>query len=148
MAAVPKSLPKERAILHTRSCQMHNVEVLAIITLPALAWRRRRHKLSLLWDLLHGGCPPSPRSQVSSPVSPRCSLSLNPLTLSLPSCRTSHRLKSFRPSSVALFNSLPISVVCCPSKGSFLQAVHKFFLPDEFSYGLFYVSTFSNNFFP
>ena len=46
-------------------------------------------------------------SQVPSPVSSRCSYSFrNPLTLSLPSCRTSRRLKSFLPSSVALFNSL------------------------------------------
>ena len=69
-------------------------------------------QMSLLWDLLRGGGPPSLRHQVPSPVSSRCSYSfLNPLTPSLPSCRTARRLKSFLPSSVALFNSLPISVV-------------------------------------
>ena len=74
------------------------------------------------------------RSQVPSPVSSRCSYFFrNPLTLSLPSCRTSRRLKYFLHSSVALFNSLPTSVVCC---FSFLQVVDKFFLPDKFSFGL------------
>ena len=126
-----------RAMLHVHRRQMHNVDVLATIGWPTLAWCRRRQKLSSLWDLLHGGGPPSLRSQVPSPVSSRCSYSFrNPLTLSLPSCRTSRRLKSFLPSSVALFNSLPMSVVCCSSKRSFLKAVDKFFLPDKFSYGL------------
>ena len=117
-----------RAILHVRHRQTH-VDVLATIGWPTLAWHHRHQKLFLLWDLLHGGVPPSLRSQVPSPVSSCCSYSFrNPLTLSLPSCRTSRRLKSFLPSSVALFNSLPISVVCCSSKRSFLQAVDKFFL--------------------
>ena len=112
-----------RAILHVRRHQTHNVDVLATIGWPTLAWRRRRQKLSLLWDLLHGGGPPSLRSQVPSPVSSRCSNSFrNPLTLSLPSCRTSRRLKSFLPSSVALFNSLPISVVCCSSVQALISA--------------------------
>ena len=138
-----------RAILHVRRRQTHNVDVLATICWPTLAWRCRRQKLSSLWDLLHGGGPPSLHSQVPSPVSSRCSYSFrNPLTLSLPSCRTSRRWKSFLPSSVALFNSLPISVVCCSSMRSFLLAVDKFFLPDKFSYGLSLVSTFSYTFFP
>ena len=43
-----------RAILHVRRRQTHNVDVLATIGWPlaTLAWRRRRQKLSLLWDLL------------------------------------------------------------------------------------------------
>ena len=79
-----------------------------------------------------------------------CSYSFpSPLMPSLPSCRTSRLLKSFLPSSVALFNSLPISVVCCSSKRSFLQAVDKFFLPDMFSRRFYYWSQlFSHTFFP
>ena len=45
-------------------------------------------------------------------------------------------LKSFLPSSVALFNSLPISVVSCSSKRSFCKLLISYFLPDKFSYGL------------
>ena len=138
-----------RPILHVHRRQMHNIDVLATTGWPTLAWRRRHQKLSLLWDLLHGGGPPFLCSQVPSPVSSRCSYSFrNPLTLSLPSCRTSRRLKSFLPSSVALFNSLPISVVCCSSKRSILQAVDEFFLPDNFSYGLLWVSTFLSHLLP
>ena len=134
-----------------QECISTLVDVLATIGWPTLAWRRRRQKLSLLWDLLHGGGPPSLRSQVPSPVSSRCSYSFrNPLTLSLPSCRISRRLKSSLPSSVALFNSLPISSlpssvalfnslpisVVAPPSAHFCKAVDKFFLPDKFSYGL------------
>ena len=138
-----------RAILHVRRRQTHNVDVLATIVWPTLAWRRRRQKLSLLWDLLHGGGPPCLRSQVPSPVSSRCSYSFrNPLTLSLPSCRTSRRLKSFLPSSVALLNSLPISVVCCSSKRSFLQAVDKFFFLISFLTVCHRSQLFSHTFFP
>ena len=68
-------LSMARAILHVRRRQTHNVDVLATIGWPTLAWRRRRQKLFLLWDLLHGGGPPSLRSQVPSPVSSRCSYS-------------------------------------------------------------------------
>ena len=126
-----------RAVLHVRRRQMHNVDVLATIGWPTLAWRRRRQKLSLLWDLLHGGGLPSLRSQRSI----SCGLSLfllfpQPFDALSSAQFTSRRLKSFLPSSVALFNSLPISVVCCSSKRSFLQAVDKFFLPDKFSYSL------------
>ena len=100
-----------RAILHVQHHQMHITDVVATIGWQTLAWRRRCQKLSLLWDLLHGGGPPSLRSQVPSPVSSRRAYSFrNPWSLSLPSCRTSRRPKSFLPSSVALFNSLPISV--------------------------------------
>ena len=133
-----------RAILHVRRRQTHNVDVLATIGSPTLAWRHRRQKLSFAVGPSARRWSSSLRSQVPSPVSSRCSYSFrNPLTLSLPLCCTSRRLKSFLPSSVALFNSLPISVVCCSSKRrSFLQAVDKFFLPDKFSYGLSSVSTF------
>ena len=52
------------------------------------------------------------------------------------------------PGSNSMFNSLPISVVRCSSKRSFLQAVDKFFLPDKFSYGLSLVSTFLSHLLP
>ena len=70
------------AILHVCRRQTHNVDVLATIGWPTMAWRRCRQKLSLLWDLMHGGGPPYLRSQVPSPVSSRCSYSFrNPLTI-------------------------------------------------------------------
>ena len=93
-----------RAILHVHHRQMHNIDVLATISRPTLAWHCCYQKLCLLRDLLHGGGAPSLRGQVPSPVFSHCSYSFrNPWTLSLPSCRTSRRLKYFLPSSVPLF---------------------------------------------
>ena len=126
-----------RAILRASRRSHHNVDVLSKIGWPSLAWRRRRYKLLLLWDLLHGGGPPSLRDQVPSSVSVRSHYSFrNPLSLSFPTCRTSHRLKSFLPSTIVLFNSLPSSVVSCSSKSAFARALDRHFSSDKFSFGL------------
>ena len=57
-------------------------------------------------------------------------------TLAAPHCRTVHRLKSFLPSTVTLFNSLPSSAVSCSSKSSFKHAIDLHFVEDKFSFGL------------
>ena len=103
---------------------------------PTLAWRRRRQKLLLLWDLLQGSGPPNLRDQVF-PASTRTQYCLrNPLSLAAPHCRTVHRRKSFLPSTVTPFNSLPPSAVSCSSKSSFKHAIDLHFVEDKFSFGL------------
>ena len=125
-----------RAILPTSRRSCHNTDVLRKIGWPTLAWRRRRQKLLLLWDLLQGSGPPNLRNQVS-PASTRTQYCLrNPLSLAAPHCRTVHRLKSFLPSTVTLFNSLPSSAVSCTSKSSFKHAIDLHFVEDKFSFGL------------
>ena len=125
-----------RAILRISRRSCHNTDVLRKIGWPTLAWRRRRQKLLLLWDLLQGSGPPNLRDQVS-PASTRTQYCLrNPLSLAAPHCRTVHRLKSFLPSTVTLFNSLPSSAVSCSSKSSFKHAIDLHFVEDKFSFGL------------
>ena len=83
-----------RAILRISRRSCHNTDVLRKIGWP-IAWRRRRQKLLLLWDLLQGSGPPNLRDQVS-PASTRTQYCLrNPLSLAAPHCRTVHHLKSF-----------------------------------------------------
>ena len=90
-------------------------------------------KLLLLWDLLQGSGPPNLRDQVS-PASTRTQYCpRNPLSLAAPHCRTVHRLKSFLPSTVTLFISLPSSAVSCSSESSFKHAIDLHFVEDKFS---------------
>ena len=125
-----------RAILRISRRSCHNTDVLRKIGWPTLAWRRRRQKLLLLWDLLQGSGPPNLRDQIS-PASTRTQYCLrNPLSLAAPHCRTVHRLKSFLPSTVTLFNSLPSPAVSCSSKSSFKHAIDLHFVEDKFSFGL------------
>ena len=77
-----------------RSCS--NNDVLSVLGWPTLCWRRRRHRLLLLWRLIHGGGPPSLRSALPKPSSVRASYSLrNPLSLAFPRCSSARRLRSF-----------------------------------------------------
>ena len=127
---VQLSSPELFFVLSRRSC--HNTDVLRKIGWPTLAWRRQRQKLLVLWDLLQGSGPPNLRDQVS-PASTRTQYCLrNPLSLAAPHCRTVHRLKSFLPSTVTLFNSLPSSAVSCSSKSSFKHAIDLHFVEDKF----------------
>ena len=103
-----------RAILRISRRSCHNTNVLRKIGWPTLAWRRRRQNLLLLCDLLRGSGPPNLRDQ-ASPASTRTQYCLRN-----PHFHTAHRLKSFLPSTVTLFNSLPSSAVSCSSK-NFIQ---------------------------
>ena len=101
---------------------------------PSLAWRRRRFKLLLLWDLLHGVGPPILHEQVPPTVSSRSPYPLpNYLSISLPTCHSSRYSKSFLVSAISLYNSLPQSVSSCSSKISFEQALDRHFASDKFS---------------
>ena len=91
-----------RAILPCirRSCS--NNDVLSVLGWPTLCWRRRRHRLLLLWRLINGGGPPSLRSALPSLRLPVHLTLRNPLSLAIPSCSSAGRLRSFMPSTVSL----------------------------------------------
>ena len=126
-----------RAIFRASRRNNHNADVLSKIGWPSRAWRQRRYKILMLLDLLHSGGPPRLRDQVPSSVtSPSHYFFCDPLSLSFPACLTSHRLKSFLPSAIALFNSLPSSVVSWSSKIAFTRALDRHFSFDKFSFGL------------
>ena len=137
MALERIQLAVARAVLKFCRRDHSNVETLKAIGWPSLAWRRRRFKLLLLWDLLHEGGPPALRDQVPPLVSSRTPYPLrNSSSISLPLCQSSRHLNSFLPSSIALFNSLPLSVSSCSSRCSFLLALDCHFISDKFSFGL------------
>ena len=122
-----------RAVLKLSRHDHSNISVLEAIGWPSLAWRRRRFKLLLLWDLLHGGGPPLLHEQVPPTVSSRSPYPLrNSLSISLPTCHSSRYSKSFLVSAISLYNSLPQSVSSCSSKHSFAQALNHHFASDKF----------------
>ena len=136
-----------RAVLKLSRHDHSNISVLEAIGWPSLAWRRRRFKLLLLWDLLHGGGPPLLHEQVPPTVSSRSPYPLrNSLSISLPTCHSSRYSKSFLVSAISLYNSLPQSVSSCSSKHSFAQALNHHFASDKlffFLSFLFFFRTFS-----
>ena len=126
-----------RSILRCPRRTSHNWEVLKKIDWPTLAWRRRRYKLMLLWDLLHGWGPPNLVKHIPKAVSDRCNFALrNASSIETPLCRTSHRSSSFLPASIALLNSLPMSVLSCTSRYMFFTELNKHFSHDKFTFGL------------
>ncbi len=126
-----------RAVLRQSRISFSNRKVLQDIGWPTLAWRRRRYKLLLLWRLLHGDGPPSLCKAVPPLVSSRASYSFrNRNTVSFPCCSTVRRLKSFLPSAILLWNSLPSSITEAISSPSFISKLDLHFSADKFSFGL------------
>ena len=126
-----------RAITRLPRRRNSNEAVLAKIGWPTLAWRRRRYKLLLVWRLVNGEGPPSLSSFFSLPLSSRSHYSLrNPHSLPQVLCHSSHRLKDFLPSAIALWNRLPSCICFCKSSRSFLAELDNHFSVDKFSFGL------------
>ena len=119
-------------------CYYHSNEaVLAKIGWPTLAWGRRHYKLLLVWRLVNGEGPPSLSSFFSLPLSSRSHYSLrNPHSLPQVLCHSSHRLKDFLPSAIALWNRLPSCICFCKTSRSFLAELDNHFSGDKFSFGL------------
>ena len=117
-----------RSILRCPWRTSWNWKVLKKIHWPTLAWHRRRYKLMLLWDLLHGRAPSSLDKRIPKPVSDRWNFALrNASSIETPLCRTSHRSNSFLPASHAIFNSLHLSVLSCTSRSIFFAELNKHF---------------------
>ena len=101
-----------------------------------LSWRRRRFKLLLLWKLLNGEGPPSLFAKVPPLVECRGMQMLRRRTIEVPLCRTERRLRSFLPSTIQLWNSLPVYITSSSTSSTFLSALDSFLLKDKYSFGL------------
>ena len=86
-----------RAVLRRSRRNASNREVLEEIGWPTLAWRRRRAKLSLLWQVLHGQGPPSLQRIAMETAAVRAHQSSlgNQLCVAYPMCRTRRRAQLF-----------------------------------------------------
>ena len=83
-----------RALSSNRN--LHGSELLKTVNLPTLAWRRRFHRLTLMWQLYNGLGPPQLLSVFPEPLSVRSSLIHRvPHSLRFPSLSTSRHLSSF-----------------------------------------------------
>ena len=126
-----------RAILRRGRRCASNREVLEEIGWPTLAWRRRRSKLSLLWQLFHGQGPPSLQKVTGETAAVRTAHDLrNQLRVAHPLCRTKRRAQSFLPSTIAVWNQLPSDLCSSSSLPSFLSKLDHHFSADRFSFGL------------
>lgn len=113
-------------------------EVLSLLSLPSLAWRRRRQKLYYFWSLKKGLGPPSLALKLPPAISERSSYSLRSSHSSqVPLCSSSKRLSSFLVSSCIIWNSLPASVASTDQSASlFKLSLDKFFEKDRYSFGI------------
>ena len=123
-----------RLILRASRQSLSNRDVLTRIGWPTLAWRRRRYKLFLFWQLTKGQGPPP--LAVPACVSTRASQTLRKRTIEMPLCRSELRRRSFLPSCITLWNSLPLSITSCSSSSSFLSCLDSHFKSDIYCFGL------------
>ena len=123
-----------RAILRASRQSLSNRDVLTRISWPTLAWRRRRYKLVLFWQLTKGQGPPP--LAVPACVSTRASQTLRNRTTEMRLCRSELRRRSFLPSCITLWNSLPLSITSCSSSSSFLSSLDSHFKSDIYCFGL------------
>ena len=122
------------AYLRASRQSLSNRDVLTKIGWPTLAWRRRRYKLFLFWQLTKGQGPPP--LAVPACVSTRASQTLRKRTIEMPLCRLELRRRSFLPSCITLWNSLPLSITSCSSSSSFLSSLDSHFKSDKYCFGL------------
>ena len=102
-----------------------------------LAWRRRFHRLTLMWQLYNGLGPPQLLSVFSEPLSVRSSLIHRvPHSLRFPSSSTSRSLSSFLCLSVPEWNALPTDVVLISSLPMFVARLRRVLDFDRFLFGL------------
>ena len=116
---------------------MSKPDILAEVSLPTLAWRRRRQKLRHFWLLRNGLGPPSLSAKLPATVSERCTYSLrSPHSSQIPLCVSSAHMSSFLPSTCSLWNTLPSHVAQSKSLSSFINLLDKFYAHDIHKFGL------------
>ena len=126
-----------RAILHRSRRSMSNRDVLAEIGWPTLAWGRRRFKLLMLWQLLHGQSPPVLQHVAEDTAAARVGYNLrNQLSVEPLLCRSRRRTQSFLPSSILWWNELPLHVSSSTTLRSFVSKLDSHFSSSRFSFGL------------
>ena len=123
-----------RALLRASRQSLSNRNVLTRIGWPTLAWRHRRYKLFLFWQLTKGQDPP--QLAVPACVSTRVSQTLRKRTIEMPLCCSELRRRSFLPSCITLWNSLPLSITSWSSSSTFLSTLDSHFKSDTFFFGL------------
>ena len=111
-------------------------EALRALRWPTLAWRRRRLKFILFWQLFNGGGPLALRKRLPPTVSNRCGYHLrNQLSVEIPLCSSSSYLSSSLPSTSQLWNTLPATVTSSSSLLKFTHSLDSFFASDFYSFG-------------
>lgn len=128
-----------RAMLasHRLSQESSSSSLLCAAGLPTLAWRRRLHRLVLLWKLVHGCGPPRLQEHLPPSLSQRCAYNMRKAhSIEFPSSVRASSFFSFLSLAIADWNSLPASCVQSSSPSSFLSSISKFFSCDKFSFGL------------
>lgn len=111
--------------------------LLQAVGLPTLTWRRRIHRLTVMWKLVHGFGPPQLACFLPQPASSRSTRDLRaPHRLEFPSSNSSRHLSSFLCVVVPEWNCLPSDVVNSSTVGSFVSRIRQFFRHDRFVFGL------------
>ena len=105
--------------------------------LPTLAWRRREHRLTILWKLINKLGPTQLSHSLPLSASSRSVHSLRaPHRLQFPvSCSSSH-LSSFFCVNILEWNSLPPEIVKCSRVALLISSLRQLFSFDKFSFGL------------
>ena len=112
-------------------------DLLAAANLSTLEWRRREHRLTIMWKLVKNQGPPQLSRALTLPVSSRSTPCLRaPHRLQFPAARSSRRLTSFLCVSIPEWNCLPHSTVSCSSASLFVSALRRSFSCDKFHVGL------------
>ena len=122
---------------HSSALTLPKMSLLRTLGWPTLAWRQRRSKLLLFWQLVHGLGPPCLQDKLSS-ASSRCKYSLRnpnlwkslyapPLPICLPSCLLAQSFGTlFLPLSHLALHCLhlPLLLTLSSWMTSFLTASH------------------------
>ena len=135
---VPPNL-NDSIVLSSRTSALPNCtkqDLLRSLDRPSLAWRRRRAKVIYFWSLMNSRGPPNLSKCIPNAISDRCSYQLrNSKSVQFPLCSSAARLSSFIPSSIALWNSLPVNVSSESSLSSFTSSLDSHFAADRFTFG-------------
>ena len=127
-----------KAITRHWSPQSSPSDILAAAHMPTLAWRRRLHCLSLLWQLLHGQGPPQLEGMLpcSAPLFCSSCTLRSGHALEFPLSSTYCHLSSFLCTTIPVWNSLPSDLASACSLSSFRFGTSRHFLADQFTFGL------------
>ena len=127
-----------RSVLFPNGDRVNLVDsaVLERVQWPTLAWRRRLSSLCLFWQMSQGAVRPKLADCIPRTAAQRTDYSLRKRkNLAFPWCNSHHR-RSFLPSSVALWNALPLNVQSAVTLSTFHPLLSIHFSSDRFGFGL------------
>ena len=130
-------LKMARLVVASVNWHLTGSDLLKAANLSTLAWRRREHRLLLLWKVVNGLGPPQISRVLPLSVSARSACSLHaPHRLQFPASSSSRHLSSFLCTTIPEWNSLPAEVADSSSPRQFVSGVRLLFESDRFSFGL------------